>query len=129
MSLPDSILAAELRAARPGASPELRTRVLTLAAREPEPARRRLNRRRAAFVLAPAAVVATLAVAVAGGILGSSSSPSKQVAEGQTVLRAAVNPHAQDKAASSGSVAPSATRPQDYEAEMRLRVRGLSAAT
>src|SRR5690349_5952408 len=130
MSPPDSILATELRAARPAASPELRTRMRELAAQEPEPSawRRppRFSIRRTALVLAPAALVAALGIAVAGGILGSShSAPRSQVAQGQ-VLRAADAAGA--KAApsavqSAGGIAPTRTRAQDYEAEMRLRVR------
>ena len=142
MSLPDSILAAELRAARPGASPELRARVLELAAREPEPAHRRLPElrlRRTALLLAPAALVAGLSAAVAGGIFGASSSPTTRAAPAPQVLRAiggadraapvenkAFTPSA---AAHGAAVAPSRTRAQQYEAELRLRVRDLSRMT
>jgi uncharacterized protein DUF4349 len=135
MSQPDSILAAELRAARLSASPELRARVLELAARPSEPRGPRLPRlrlRRALLVLAPAAVAVVLVVAVAGGLLDSSS-PRGQAQQAQP-LRAADAGALHAKAAASvaqgaAGIAPTRSRAQDYEAEMRLRVRDLSATT
>jgi hypothetical protein len=134
MSLPDSILATELRAARPAASPQLRTRVRELAAREPEPpARRRLPRfpiRRTALVLAPAALVVGLGIAVAGGVIGSSSRQPHVEHGALAVLPTDTARGAKSAPLSAqGAVAPSRTRAQDYEAEIGLRVRDLSAAT
>src|SRR5919201_7035015 len=78
-------LALELRAARPSASPELRARVLEVAARK-QPARRRLTLpplRRFALVAVPAA----LAIAVGGALvhgLANSGPPAKQNLAGQS---------------------------------------------
>jgi hypothetical protein len=144
MSPPDSILAAELRAARPAASPELRARVLELAAREPEPRRRRLRTprvRRAALVLAPAALLAAIAGAVVGGVVSSSSSSPARRAVPAMTLRAATGDAATGGRPPSerqtlapnvlrgAPVAPSRTRAQSYEADLRLRVGNLSSTT
>src|SRR3989475_6149636 len=76
MSLPESLVA-ELAGANVAASSELRARVREIAARAPEPRRSRLPRfspRRAAFVLAPAVVIAGLGAALAGGLVSSTRS-------------------------------------------------------
>src|SRR5439155_3626946 len=113
MSPPESILAAELRAARPAAPAELRARVRELAAREPEAAGRRLpalSLRRAGLVLAPAVVVVALGAALAGGVIGSSSSPTT-TAPAQQVLRSAVGADSA-KSLPYNAVPPSRTRAQ-----------------
>src|SRR5438552_5272021 len=83
---PDSIIVNELRAAMPQATPELRARVLAIAASVPAPtagpSRFRLPRvgGRRRLTLALAGGLATVAgAAIAGGIIGfsGSSSPSR----------------------------------------------------
>jgi hypothetical protein len=129
MSPPDSILAAELRAARPEASAELRARVVEIAAREPATPRPLLPRRRlrrAALLLAPAAALAAVGVAA---IVGATSSSRPEHA---TTLRAAADAAAEapaPAATAGGALAPQKGRAQDYEALLRLRVGDLSAQT
>ena len=152
MSLPESLVA-ELAGANVGASPELRARVREIAARAPELRPRRLPRlapRRAAFVLAGAVVVAGLGAALAGGLVSSTRSTRTTVLNGekrafpvgaaatvehgtkvfrpatvQTELAPAVG------GAVDSAVLPASTsgRTQQYDAEMRLRVKDLSRVT
>src|SRR3989442_13130109 len=78
MPWPESLVA-ELAGANVAASPELRARVREIATRAPEPRRSRLARvslRRAAFVLAPAVLIAGLGAALAGGVVSSTRSSS-----------------------------------------------------
>jgi hypothetical protein len=138
-------LAAELRAARPAASNELRTRVFEVAARE-EPPRRRFSLpplRRLALVAVPAVV----AIAVGGALvhgLASSGPPSKRALTPQR-SSGAVTPQVAPPAVHLGapqtstldkafrSAVPNATgRLQQYGASLRIRVKdleGLSNAT
>jgi hypothetical protein len=136
-------LAAELRAARPTVSHELRARVLEVAARE-EPPRRRFSLpplRRLALVAVPA----VLAIAVGGALvhgLANSGSPSRraQTLE-QSGAAAAVQPNVgapgvprtvgpQTSTLDKGfrSAVPNASgRLQQYGASLRVQVKNLEA--
>jgi hypothetical protein len=149
-SMSPEALIAELAGANVSASPELRARVREIAARAPEPRHRRVPRfstRRAAFVLAPAVVVAGLGAALAGGLVSSTHSGSvhgeKAAAPLSSVVEHAARPFgaattpqtfgsALDNAGGAGSAAtpaPTLGRAQQYDAEMRLRVKDLSRVT
>src|SRR5256886_17265827 len=71
--MPSPELATELRSARPSASPELRKRVLAVAAQEEprRPPRFTLPLRRLAVVAAPAALALAIGGAVAPGLISS----------------------------------------------------------
>jgi Domain of unknown function (DUF4349) len=130
MSSPDEWfdgLVAELRATAPVASPELRSRVREIAARQPTPARRRP---RLAWVLAPAAAVA-VAAAVGVGVLSSGgSAPPQPVAADAASSEKSVQPleALSGTAPRTAPVAPG-RRAQLYAARLTLRVRDLSDAT
>lgn len=118
-----------LRAHPPLASDALRTRVLAL-----EP--RRTPSRKLVLVLAAALVVAVAAAVVDGVVSSSSSSgssPKKQTALQHLTVRAA--PAAVGGTPDSGrallvpSVGGSATRLQETEASLDLRVKNVSSAT
>jgi hypothetical protein len=143
MSLPESLVA-ELAEANVAASPELRARVREIAARVPAPRQSRLPRfspRRAAFVLAPAIVIVGLGAALAGGLVSSTRSPKSetlgavpsaaQTVHGAAVLRGdAKTPEVFSRSgAGAATPAPSVGRAQQYDAEMRLRVKDLSRVT
>ncbi len=146
MSQPE--LVDQIRAARIAAPPELRRRVLAIAAESPaEPPRRGRRWRRAALMLAPAVVAAALAGALAVGLAtsGKGGRPAAQRltatpgsaaggAAGQVLPdRAPVDSAAAPKAGAGGSAGAAlpATpgRAQLYEAELTLRIGDLSAAT
>jgi hypothetical protein len=125
---------AELQETRPLAPPELRDRVRAIAATATPP-RRRITWRRAALVLVPA----VLAIAAGAVVLGRGTE-QRRVERGPATDRVA-SPSAaprgglQKTFGSGGAAAPhttlapapSATRPQDYDATLRLRVPGPSA--
>ena len=138
MSLPESILS-ELRAARVAASPDLRARVLELAAASPPapPSRRELPWRRFAVVLVPACIGIALAGALATGFLTSGKSPqeaARREAAPAATLSAqadtALAPPSAKAAGGTGAGLPATSgRAQLYEAELTLKVANLSAAT
>jgi hypothetical protein len=149
MSLPENLVA-ELAGANVAASPELRARVREIAVRAPGPRRSRLPRftpRRAVLVLAPAVVVVGLGAALAGGLVSSTRSstvhgekaaspPSLTVTDSGHVFGAATVPQELapvigDSGAvrSAATPSPSFDRAQQYDAEMRLRVKNLSRVT
>jgi hypothetical protein len=127
MSQPDFL--DELRRARPAAPPELRERVLELAATRP-PSRRRITWRRALIVAIPA----MLAVAAAAIVTGRHST-QRVVQHGEAVRGSAPQRTLtlpQNAASGDVAIAPSPSRLQDYDAYLRLRVHDpdeLSAAT
>lgn len=138
-------LSSALREETPAAPSELRERV-TLIAATPPPPRRTLTPRRALLWGAPAAAVGSLAVAVAVGLISSSSppAPSASPVDALEQGRAARGERAQtlEKAPAADSFAPdlrrnavpapSQTRAQDVQADLRVLVNDpndLSAAT
>lgn len=138
MSTFEAHLARELCALPLEASPALRERVRTLG----DPAARplpQLTRRRATFVLAPACLLALVAAAAISGLR---SSGGTHASSSGTFANTKMNPHAvagavakpEDRAASptflaptTGVPAPSPTRHQDYEADLRVRVKDFDA--
>lgn len=139
-------IVAQLRAAQPTASPELRERVRVRAqhplAAEPAPARSRPRRARWTLVLVPAILVAL----AAGAVLGQRSSRDAAVSEeaaqappaalkpslpGQRALdpESAAAGDSTDQRARSfepaprAALPPSRTRLQDYRVDLRVRVR------
>ena len=126
----------EIRWARLPASPELRERVLALAAAvPPAPPQRRVPWRRLGLVLAPACLALAVAGALAGGLVdagrrtgGSSASTVQGEAAGKAPSARVSKPlGGQDAAGASLPVTPG--RAQLYEAELTLKVKDLSAAT
>jgi hypothetical protein len=129
-------LALELQAARPVASPELRERVLEVAAREQPRRERRFSLpplRRVALVGAAATLALGVVFAVVHGL--THGGPENRVLE-QQVQHGAVGsavqtpPLATPKATPEGlrrAVAPTATRLQHYGASMRVQVKNLGA--
>ncbi len=140
MSLPESILS-ELRAARVAASPDLRARVLELAASSPPapPFRRELPWRRFAVVLVPTCIGIALAGALAAGFLTSGKSPQeaarREAAPAATLSAQADTAPAPPSVKAAGGTGAAAGLPatsgraQLYEAELTLKVANLSAAT
>ena len=141
MSQPDhGAVVDEIRAARIVSSPELRERVLALAAAvPPAPPRRELPWRRMTLVLVPACAALALAGALAAGLATSGKSGST-AASGGAVREAAPQTafSAQDQVAPSakssgsgaaGSLPVTPGRAQLYEAQLTLKVKDLSAAT
>jgi hypothetical protein len=136
----DAILA-QIRAATIEASPELRARVRAIAASTPpEAPRRAVPWRRITLVAVPACLAVAAAVTLAAGVLDSGKQRPTQVAgreRSATPLSAtgsadqATTPAPALKAAGTGSAGLPATsgRAQRYEAELRLKVGDLSAAT
>lgn len=131
MSSPDPIT--QLRAAKPAASPELRERVRTIAARTPEPRRpffpARLSLRRAVLIAAPAALAVALGAAGVIGLTRSGAdervvSPPLAAAEKGATTSLQSGGAATDAAA---GLPPTAGRLQRYDAELRLRVDDLGA--
>jgi hypothetical protein len=129
-----------IRASRIPATPELRARVLAIAAvastGTAEPPRRGLPWRRLALVAVPACVAVALATSLAVGLSGSRHSSQEQSAAGSGgVTRGALAP----KVLQSGAAPSTATgraglpatqnRAQLYEAELSLKVEDLSATT
>jgi Domain of unknown function (DUF4349) len=137
-------LATELRGARPSASPELRERVLAIAARE-EP--RRPPRftlpplRRVALVAAPAAVALAVGGALVHGLAHSGNGGQKAASAATTVpgpgvragqipvpLRGAAKDRALTGKQPFSTALPNTTaRLQQYGAYMRLQVKDLDA--
>jgi hypothetical protein len=135
-------LALELRAARPSASPELRARVLEVAARK-QPARRRLTLpplRRFALVAVPAA----LAIAVGGALvhgLANSGPPAKQTSASQSGGAVKGRPQILEPGTPRAPLSRTSTldkgfravipnqggRLQKYGAYMRIQVKNLDA--
>ena len=144
MSQPDFL--AEIRSARIEASPELRERVRALAvAVPPRPPRRQLPWRRWSLLLVPACAALALAGALAAG-LATSGKHERAVVHGAAVRQAANPPVFSTATAPAGSAkslgpltpngggeaAPLPATPgraQQYEADLTLRVKDLSAAT
>jgi hypothetical protein len=136
MSQPElGALVDEIRASRIAASPELRERVLAVAASAPPaPPRRELPWRRLSLALVPACLALAVAGALAAGLATSGregqpagSSRAGREAAPQTAL-------SQDQAVpqpkATGTGLPATPgRAQLYEAELTLRVRDLSATT
>lgn len=130
-SRPDPVLderfeqiVAQLRAARPSASPELRERVRGL--RPEAPSRRRALPRR---VLVPAlAAVLLVGAAVLAGVLGREEGRDES---GAVAIERAQPEVAEQEAAEPDATAPPADpgRLQDYRAELTVRVDDLSGAT
>jgi hypothetical protein len=123
-------LAHDLRALPTAAPESLRERVRALG--EPTPRRTppQVPWRRSLLVLAPACALALVSAAVVHGVLSSGTSSQPQAvrdssagvvrgAAGETFAPAAVSP----------VVPPDASRHQDYEASMTLRVNDLNALT
>lgn len=133
MSSPDPIT--QLRAAKPAASPELRERVRTIAARTPEPRRpffpARLSLRRAVLIAAPAALAVALGAAGVIGLTRSGAderavSPPLAAAEKGAPMTEAL--HREGATADqAATLPPTAGRLQRYDAELRLRVDDLGA--
>jgi hypothetical protein len=138
-------VAAQLRAARPQASPALRERVRAVAAAEPEPGRRPARLRRAPLVLAPLALVAAVAAfAVVGGRDGAQqeavpgeagevsaelrAQPESDAAGGDDARTFGAPATAQEESDRDAALAePDPARLQDYRAELRVRVDDLDA--
>jgi hypothetical protein len=140
-------LAAELRAARPIASANLRTRVLDVAARE-EPPRHRFSLpplRRLALVAVPAVLAIAVGGALVHGLVSAGSRSNRSVARQQSgaktpqlkvrgpAIPTPAGPQTSTLDKSFRAVVPNATgRLQTYGAYMRLQVKnleGLSDAT
>src|ERR671937_1874173 len=132
-----SELVHELRALPIAAPSKVRERVRALG--EPQPRRRPLSLpplRRTMFVLAPACLVVLLAAAVVRGLVTSSSSNHGEVAalpqsraKNPSGHSGAAPPTTFGQALRSASPrvvpAPSSTRHQDYQADLRVRVKDL----
>jgi hypothetical protein len=140
-------LVRELRALPAEASPELRERVRALG----EPAPRRLfpqlTWRRVTLVLVPVCLVAVVAAAAIRGLVSSSTNPTSQSAarvelgqqlttpsthQGSSGAGASTNgfdkAHRTSLAPLSGGVPiPNPARHQDYQADLRVRVKDLDA--
>jgi Domain of unknown function (DUF4349) len=139
-------LATELRAERPSASPELRERVLEIAARE-QPARRpRFTLpplRRLGLVAAPAALALAIGGAVVHGFVHASgsgrrageapltgeasSSGGKRQPQTQRRLGSAANPTAIPRSALGARLPNTSSRLQQYGAFLRLQVKAVGA--
>jgi uncharacterized protein DUF4349 len=129
----------EIRSARIAAPPELRARVRELAASvPPAPPRRELRWRRPVLVLVPAAVAVAIAATVAVGLLTSGkhsqtnaareAAPQPFASTDTGVAHGGVAPKAVGGGA-AGSLPATAGRAQLYDAELTLKVKGLSNAT
>jgi uncharacterized protein DUF4349 len=141
MSQPEhEAIVAEIRASRIPATPELRARVLAIAAVAPtgaaDPPRRELPWRRLALVAVPACLAVALAISLAVGLSGSKQRSQAQSAAGSGgVTRGALAPKALESgaapsAAPAGAALPATRgRSQLYEAELSLKVEDLSATT
>jgi Domain of unknown function (DUF4349) len=150
MSQPDhDAITEQIRAARLTASPELRARVRAIAAAapaDPMRPRRELPWRRLALVLVPAFVAVALAVSLASGLTSSGPDSSRNAlpapapelpftgpARDATTTGVTQGPlearSSKGGAAGSANLPATPDRAQLYEAELTLKVRGLSAAT
>lgn len=129
-------LATELRAVRPSASPELRERVLAIAAREEplRPSRFTLPPlRRLALVAVPAALALAIGGAVVHGLVHSGGSGG-EVAGGKEVHSGSAAQLNQRGAgalaplpARARAIAPTPSRLQRYTASLRVQVKNLNA--
>lgn len=131
-------LATELRAARPSASPELRQRVLMIAARQ-EPARpRRFTLpplRRLAVVAVPAALALAISGALVHGLVHSGTggrqsagTPEVQSASaGQAQLRRQPGALPEDLPRNFAPLPNAPSRLQRYSASLRVQVKNLAA--
>jgi hypothetical protein len=131
-------LALELRAARPVASPELRERVLAVAAR-PTPALRRFafpSFRRLALVAAPAALALAVGGALVHGLVSSSPAEQRVSKEAPATVSggggdrqgSSVIPRALRAAKEPFSAVPNTpVRLQRYGASLRVQVKTLDA--
>src|SRR5262244_148100 len=127
-------LATELRGARPVASPELRERVLAVAAQERRPTRRpRFSLpplRRVALVAAPVAVALALGALVHGlahsARSAQTAAPVSTTAAGRTPVP--LRRLQKEQALPSSQAVPNTTsRLQQYGAFMRLQVKDVGA--
>src|SRR5262249_38732398 len=110
----------------PTAAPEgVRERVRALG--EPAPRRTfpQLPWRRSLLVLAPACALALVSAAVVHGVLNSGTSPQRQT----LTYERGVAGESLAPTTRSQVLPPDASRHQDYEASMTLRVRDLDALT
>ena len=131
-------LATELRAARPSASPELRERVLAVAAQE-EPRRPRRFAlppvRRMALVAAPAVVAVAVGGALVHGLVHSGKSAEKAApvvrvggSGGIAGQATPLTPRREQALTPSSKALPNTTsRLQQYGAFMRLQVKDIDA--
>jgi hypothetical protein len=118
-------LVGDLRALPTAAPESVRQRVRALG--EPAPRRTfpQLPWRRSLLVLAPACALALVSAAVVHGVLNSGASPQRQTLTYERgVAGESVAPTTR-----SPVVPPDASRHQDYEASMTLRVKDLDALT
>jgi hypothetical protein len=132
MSQPEALN--DLRATRPAAPAELRARVLAIAAAASPPPRR-LTWRRAALVLVPAVLAVAVGAAVVGR--GGENAAVREAPPVASITRDTapygVVPDAPAASTAPGALgkavapAPSGTRPQNYDATLRLRVRDANA--
>src|SRR5437667_4049426 len=131
-------LATELRSARPSASPELRKRVLAVAAQEEprRPPRFTLPLRRLAVVAVPAALALAIGGAVVHGLVHSGGS-GRTVAGTSAVHSGTVRQKLKQEGAAGAlaplpaharAIAPSTpSRLQRYTASLRVQVKNLNA--
>jgi hypothetical protein len=131
-------LATELRSARPSASPELRERVLAVAAQEEprRPPRFTLPLRRLAVVAVPAALALAIGGAVVHGLVHSGGS-GRTVAGTSAVHSGTVGQKLKHEGAAGAlaplpararAIAPSTpSRLQRYTASLRVQVKNLNA--
>jgi hypothetical protein len=131
-------LATELRSARPSASPELRNRVLAVAAQEEprRPPRFTLPLRRLAVVAVPAAFALAIGGAVVHGLVHSGGS-GRTVAGTSAVHSGTVGQKLKQEGAAGAlaplpararAIAPSTpSRLQRYTASLRVQVKNLNA--
>ncbi len=129
MSQPE--LVDEIRAARIVASAELRGRVLELAtAVPPGPPRRFRAPRRKALVLVPAALALAVAGALVAGLAGSGKKRATAFTANPPLAQRDTGRTAEKALGGAATSVPAAPRrAQRYEAELTLKVEGLSAAT
>src|SRR6476659_9657277 len=130
-------LALELRAARPGASPELRERVLEVAVREQPRRERRFSLpalRPVALVAVPAALALGLGFAVVHGFTHSKEKQSVVGGPVQTLSQSGSaglrTPPSAEKSAPEGlraAISPTESRLQQYGASIRIQVKNLGA--
>jgi hypothetical protein len=120
MSTSEAIMR-ELRAAKPTAPNTLRERVRALQLPPRKPIRR------FALVAAPTVLAIGIGVAVVGGILGSGSGsePARRAASKPQPVPETFAPLDSPRRTATTGLPPSATRLQQYEVAMRIRVRNL----
>ncbi len=145
---PSETLERELRAAKPAAPAELRERVRTIAAQEPERESflQRLSLRRFVLVATPATVVVAVVAAGVIGLTGSRNGDERAAVRGEAAATSTVPLEARTREApgraeeqdesgappSPGALPPTEGRLQRYDAQLQLQVDGideLSSAT